>query len=299
MIQSTLTTSDVFGHSREEIQRLLRQSRLYNPCTRRLLEQAGITTGMKVLDVGSGSGDVTFLAGELVGPRGMVVGVEHDLTLLETARARACAAGLTRVSFVAGDLRNVALASDFDAVIGRNILLYLTDPVALLWVGVQHLRPGGIVAFHEFDFSVIERLVAAEGAPAFSQQVVRWMSAGFRRVGAPVQLGTQLSAAFVEAGLPFPQMRLGSLVGTGPDWAGYDLLAETLCIILPMLVKYGIAQAGEVDIDTWSERLRAEVIQQRLFIASGILVGAWTRVGQVVDIPLHAQVVINPTCKFF
>jgi SAM-dependent methyltransferase len=234
---------------------------------------------MKVLAVGSGAGDVAFLAGELAGPSGMVVGVEHDLTMLEIARARVCAAGLTQVSFVAGDLRNVALARDFNAVIGRNILLYLTDPVALLRVGVQHLRPGGIVAFQEFDFSVIERLVAAEGAPAFSRQVVRWMSAGFRRVGAPLQLGTQLSAAFVEAGLPFPQMRLGSLVGAGPDWAGYDLLAETLCIILPWLVAYGIVQAGEVDIDTWSERLRAEASPHRLFVASGILVGAWTRVG--------------------
>ncbi len=88
MIQSTLTTSDVFGHSREEVQPLLRQSRLYNPCTRRLLEQAGITTGMKVLDVGSGSGDVTFLAGELVGPRGMVVGVEHDLFRTDNLRSQ-------------------------------------------------------------------------------------------------------------------------------------------------------------------------------------------------------------------
>src|SRR6266851_4967593 len=251
MIQSTLTTSYVFGHPGEESQRLLSQSRLYNSCTRRFLEQAGITAGMKVLDVGSGAGDVTFLAGELVGPRGMVVGVEHDLTMLETARARACAAGLTQVSFVAGDLRNVALASEFDAVIGRDILLYLIDPVALLRVGVQHLRPGGIVAFQEFDFSVIERLVAAEGAPAFSQQLVRWMSAGFRRVGASVQLHRH-------------RTRLGRLV------------------------EYGIVQAGEVDIDMWSERLRAEVSQQTLFIASGILVGAWTRVGQIVDIPLHA-----------
>jgi ubiquinone/menaquinone biosynthesis C-methylase UbiE len=288
MIQSTLTTSYMFGHPEEESQRLLQQSRLYNPCTRRFLELAGITAGMKVLDMGSGAGDVAFLAGELVGPRGMVVGVEHDLTLLETARARACAAGLTQVSFVVGDLHNVALASDFDAVIGRNILLYLTDPVALLRDSVQHLRPGGIVAFQEFDFSVIERLVAAEDAPAFSQQLVRWMSEGFRRVGTPVQMSTQLSAAFVEAGLPSPQMRLGCLVGTGPDWAGYNLLAETLCIILPRLVEYGIVQAGEVDIDMWSERLRAEVSSQRLFIASGILVGAWTRVGQIVDLPLHA-----------
>ena len=280
MIQSTLTTSSVFGHCGEEIQCLLRQSRLYNPCTQRLLEQAGITAGMKVLAVGSGAGDVTLLAGNLVGKRGMVVGVEHDLALLEIARARTGAAGLTQVSFVAGDLGNVALARDFDAVIGRNILLYLTDPVALLRVGIQHLRPGGIVVFHEFDFSVIERLLAAENAPAFSGQVVRWLSAGFCRVGAPVQLGTQLSEAFVEAGLPLPQVRLGSLVGSGPDWAGYDLLAETLCIILDRQVAYGIVQAGEVDIDTWSERLRADGRSPRLFIASSILVGAWARVGK-------------------
>jgi hypothetical protein len=52
MIQSTLTTSSVFGHPGEESQRLLRQSRLYTPCTRRFLEQAGITVGMKVLDMG-------------------------------------------------------------------------------------------------------------------------------------------------------------------------------------------------------------------------------------------------------
>src|SRR6266702_8690804 len=101
MIQSTLTTASVFGHCGEEIQCLLRQSRLYNPCTQRLLEQAGITAGLKVLAVGSGAGDVTLLAGNLVGKRGMVVGVEHDLALLEIARARTGAAGLTQVSFVA------------------------------------------------------------------------------------------------------------------------------------------------------------------------------------------------------
>src|SRR5258708_32872516 len=117
MIQSTLTTSSVFGHLEEESQRLLRQSRLYNPCTRRFLEQAGITVGMKVLDMSSGAGDVTFLAGDLVGPRGMVVGVEHDLTLLETALARACAAGLTQVSFVAGDRRDNHVPSVFSVEI--------------------------------------------------------------------------------------------------------------------------------------------------------------------------------------
>ncbi|MEJ7816543.1 MAG: hypothetical protein WKF53_15335 [Rubrobacter sp.] len=39
----------LFGHSEEETRRLLQQGRLFNPYTRRLLQDAGIMSGMKVL----------------------------------------------------------------------------------------------------------------------------------------------------------------------------------------------------------------------------------------------------------
>ncbi|MCA1731923.1 MAG: hypothetical protein LC751_21770, partial [Actinobacteria bacterium] len=52
----------VMGRSEEETARLQKQSLLYNPSTRLLFEEAGITAGMKVLDVGSGAGDVALLA---------------------------------------------------------------------------------------------------------------------------------------------------------------------------------------------------------------------------------------------
>jgi ubiquinone/menaquinone biosynthesis C-methylase UbiE len=84
----------VMGHSPEETERLQKQSRLYNPATRRLFEEAGIGVGMKVLDVGSGAGDVALLVAELVGPGGQIVGVDTNPTILETARARAATAGL-------------------------------------------------------------------------------------------------------------------------------------------------------------------------------------------------------------
>ena len=41
----------LFGHSAGETDRLLRQARLFGPYTRRLLEDAGIAAGMRVLDV--------------------------------------------------------------------------------------------------------------------------------------------------------------------------------------------------------------------------------------------------------
>ena len=57
------------GHSDGELERLSVQSRFVEPITRQFLQEAGISTGMRVLDVGSGAGDVAFLAADLVGER--------------------------------------------------------------------------------------------------------------------------------------------------------------------------------------------------------------------------------------
>jgi tRNA A58 N-methylase Trm61 len=89
----------LMGRSEAETRRLMAQHRLYGTFTRRLLEDAGIEEGMKVLDVGSGAGDVALLAAEFVGPTGSVAGVDQDSEVLETASARAEAFGLTNVSF--------------------------------------------------------------------------------------------------------------------------------------------------------------------------------------------------------
>jgi hypothetical protein len=48
------------GHSEQELELLSRQAQALEPFTRQLLQQAGINTGMRVLDVSCGSGDVAF-----------------------------------------------------------------------------------------------------------------------------------------------------------------------------------------------------------------------------------------------
>lgn len=60
----------VLGHSEAELKRLATQARLIDPITRRFLVSAGIREGMRVLDVGSGVGDVAILLAGLVGQRG-------------------------------------------------------------------------------------------------------------------------------------------------------------------------------------------------------------------------------------
>ena len=82
-------SSFVLDHSAGERARLDDQGVLLRPFTERLLRDAGIGPGMTVLDVGCGTGDVTFLAASLVGPSGAVVGVDQSGPVLEPARARA------------------------------------------------------------------------------------------------------------------------------------------------------------------------------------------------------------------
>src|SRR5919199_191115 len=141
------------GRSAAETQRLIRQAQIYGPLTRQFFATTGITAGMKVLDIGSGAGDVALLLADLVGPRGAVIGVEMNPAILDTARARVRAVGWTNVTFLEGDVHSIGLDDDFDAVVGRWFLMYLPDPAAVLQRLLRHLQPGGIVAFQENDFT--------------------------------------------------------------------------------------------------------------------------------------------------
>lgn len=78
-----------FGHSDRELKRLGSQAQLVDPITRRFFQEAGIVSGMRVLDIGSGTGDVAFLAAELVGPAGEVVGTDRSSVAIAAAKARA------------------------------------------------------------------------------------------------------------------------------------------------------------------------------------------------------------------
>src|SRR6516225_7371369 len=94
----------VLGHSEQELERLHRQALLVNPITRQYLVEAGVAPGMRVLDIGCGAGDVAFLAAELVGPSGQVVGIDRSADALALARSRADERSLANVTFRESEL---------------------------------------------------------------------------------------------------------------------------------------------------------------------------------------------------
>src|SRR5260370_39884356 len=87
------------GNTDAEHERLIWQGARVAPITERLFREAGIGPGQRVLDLGSGVGDVAILAARLVGPSGEVVGIERDLRSIARARARVAEAGRRNVSF--------------------------------------------------------------------------------------------------------------------------------------------------------------------------------------------------------
>jgi SAM-dependent methyltransferase len=60
---------------------------------------------------------------------------------------------LGNVSFFLGDPALMSFDNEFDAIVGRLVLMYYGDPAKALRELTNHVRPGGIIAFQEFDMS--------------------------------------------------------------------------------------------------------------------------------------------------
>src|SRR6516162_3868506 len=125
MTAESSTSQYALGSSDAERERLIRQAAFLNPLTERLFREAGIGPGQRVLDLGSGVGDVAILVAALVGPSGEVVGVERDARSIARARDRAAEAGLHNVSFTESDVSQIANDKPFDAAVGRFILEFV------------------------------------------------------------------------------------------------------------------------------------------------------------------------------
>src|SRR4051812_3652816 len=163
------------GDSEAELARLKRQGRVLAPATQILLRAAGLQAGMRVLDLGSGVGDVSLLAADIVGPTGSVLGVDQSPDAVAKATARAP----SNVRFVVGDIHEPAGGGPFDAVIGRLVLMYVLDPAAVLRAQASVLREGGLVIPIEFD---LPKARALPSSP-LAETALGWLNAAFSRAG--------------------------------------------------------------------------------------------------------------------
>ena len=115
---------------------------------RKMVIEHSISEGDKVLDAGAGTGSTALLAAEKAGPKGSVTLFDLSEGMLEEARVKAEAAGLSeRVEFMTGDMMALPFEDgEFDVVVSTYSLCPLYDPA----IGARELyrvtRPGGLLA---------------------------------------------------------------------------------------------------------------------------------------------------------
>ena len=270
------TTTYAMGRTEAETRRLMLQATIYDPLMRRFLIEAGLTSGMKVLDLGSGAGDVAFVAADIVGSSGSVVGIDVNPDVLEVARQRAADGGRANVSFVVGDCRTASLPDDFDAVIGRYVLMYTGDPAATLASVVKHVRPGGLVAFAEADFGTAVDF-SKRGPSALSTRLWEWAEAAFQHADNYPGMAIELYRAFLASGLNTPEMLLLAPLSGAHHGVAFEWSTESIRSLVPLLEKFGIATADEVDIDTLKDRVRSDCQEHNSLLMLLPMVTAWAK----------------------
>jgi ubiquinone/menaquinone biosynthesis C-methylase UbiE len=259
------------GHDKAELERLDLQGRMLGPASRTLLLAAGLRPGMRVLDLGSGGGDLAFVAAELVGPGGEVVGVERAPDAVAHGNARAHERGLSNIRVVQGDIHDPAPDGPYDALIGRLVLLYAPDPAAVLKAQFGVLRRGAVVAPIECDAYTSGSVPATP----LVTQASSWSTGAFEQAGIPPALGPQLWSVLVQAGLrPLGMLAVQPHFGPddpdGPAW-----LAGVVRSLLPLIERTQLATADEIDIDTLPQRIAVELASAGAVFAYPTLFSAW------------------------
>ena len=262
----------VLGHTDQEQLRLIRQARVLSSITEQFLRDAGIVSGMRVLDIGCGVGDVAMLVAKLVGPQGEIVCVDMDQAFITTAQKRASAVGIDNATFHRADITTFTDSEPFDAIVGRLVLEFVPEPDAAIRRLSGLLRPGGIMAFQEPSWKI---WLAYTADLPLRMAVTTILRDVFVAGGVNTEMELPLYRGFMSANLTPPQMHLTLPIGDSPAFR--DLLHDLLTAVWARAEALGLPLAGLGDPATLAVRLDDELEVNRSFASFVGLVGAFAR----------------------
>lgn len=267
------TPDYVLGSDDAEIERLQGQAAIIAEPTDVLFRRGGLEAGMRVLDLGSGPGDVSFLVAGIVGSEGSVVGLEQDAAQLAVAERRREQLGLRNVSFEQGDARTFVSDEPFDAVVCRLLLMHLPDVVDVLAHHQRNLRAGGVFVAVDYDMTGARALPEVD----LFTRVGGWIQAGFAHAQADATVGMRFPVLFDQAGY-VDVGTLGLQVYFPPQARqAASYVVGVVRALDDAIIASGAATAAEVDLATLEERLAAAIEDHGAVWTMPTIVGGWGR----------------------
>ena len=239
------------------------------PTTERLLLAAGLTSGMRCLDVGCGAGDISLALARLVGASGSVKGIDQDDIKVQFAREDAEGDGLSNVEFRVSNVEHLEDEAEYDLVCARFLLTHLRDPAAVLRRMVRAARPGGVVVVEDIDHSGV---FSHPRSPVL-EQFVGLYNRVVRSRGADPEIGPRLPALFREVGLA--ELHLSHVQPVYIDGEAKHIHRITLDNIAPALC--AAALATDAEIETLTRALDEFLTRPDTIVSTPRIFQVWAR----------------------
>jgi ubiquinone/menaquinone biosynthesis C-methylase UbiE len=192
---------DVFSQIqslKEEIDRLQTQAEEFSSSTNESLTKLGIKSGMKVLDVGCGSGSVSFVISPIVGSQGLVSGVDSNPFVLDYCKKVAQKLGITNARFSRAEATKLEFESQsFDITYSRFLFQHIPDSKNALREMIRVTRLGGQIMVEDCD--LFTWIVFPENESV--SRLWHWYESIQVDRGTDPQIGRKLYSMFLEEGL--------------------------------------------------------------------------------------------------
>ncbi|MGF7153491.1 class I SAM-dependent methyltransferase [Novosphingobium gossypii] len=224
-----------------------------NTPSSRFFGNIGIGAGMRILDVGCGNGDLSRLVASLTGPSGEVVAIDRSQQAIAMAQRMDANPLAAHIHYCTVDLASeLPDLGQFDAIVGRRVLMYLPDAVATLERLAALARPGATLAFQEHART---SLPAGLGDIPLHRQLYDWTWRTVAAEGGDVALAFRLAKIMQALGLTVEDARSEAILLHSSEPSFLPTLAE---VMLPRAVECGIARTEELDVATLDQRIEEE-----------------------------------------
>lgn len=228
---------------------------LLSEITEQLLRRANLKPGMRILDIGCGSGEITRAIADRVGPTCTVVGLDGSPAALATAVEATDPTLYKNLTYQLCNLSELPLElGTFDAIVGRRVLMYVPDLEKVIPLLLSILRPGGRIALQEHDTTMTPGRV---GDWPVHDQVHAWLWESVEREGANPRLGFTLPSMLSRAGSEVLSV-WAQAIFSGYEAGWHHRLHDLVKMMQPRLVASGVVAEGEIDLPTLERRLAAE-----------------------------------------
>ncbi len=216
--------------------------RVHGRHTEAFLLRAGLGSGMAVAEFGCGVGLVTERISRIVGPLGRVTALDASLDQTIAARRRLTARMVANVDYVVADAMNSGLKADtYEFVYCRFLLMHLPQPELALQEMKRVLKPGGVLAVEDGDFS---SPFSWPSCPSFEKAFRLYVAAG-AVYGNDFLIGQRLYG--MVSALSMDQLEIETVqpACTNPDEC--ELVAATLEECRGTLVDSALASPDEIE----------------------------------------------------